>query len=447
MKKTLLLCITIGVIASCKQKEKTPKNDTLRNTDIVDDFSNKEHLKKLYTQLSESFEQQAKKVIQPAEGYLEHPYLIPSGFYKQMWDWDGFFMGNYFVSKGKPEYLKYWALNLIKGIDEEGYVSGCATTKGPRPIFGKFAMKPYLSQGVYLSSKGANDFSWVAPYYEQLKKVLAYRERTQQDEKTGLFYWDIAMQSGADNNPAMNYFQEDTRSFLAPDASALQYKEYLAQSAIAKILGKDEDAQTYAKKAEDLKKAINEYLWSKEDRIYYTVDRETGRFYKRISYSSFVPLMAGIAPMKDGKAMIEKYLLSTDHMKAKYGFRSLSLQDVDYNNKNIIVPFSNWQGPVWPIVNYIYSIGLKNYGYEEEIAWMGNTVANLLLKDIEKHDTMHENYDADTGVALAPSDDHVDEDGKIVGFVSWNLCIENVLDGVANDNWMLLNIDQELQNF
>lgn len=434
-----ILCVTfLGLGCSNNTNKKKEKSITLENTETS---VNKENLVELYSNLKEKYNLLSTRVIQPAEGYLEYPYLIPAGFYKQMWDWDGFFMGNYFVSKGKPEYLKYWALNLILGIDEEGYVSGCATTKGPRPIFGKFAMKPFLSQGAYLASKGMNDFNWIKPHYNQLKKVLAYREKTQQDSITGLFFWDIAMQSGADNNAAVNYFMKDTRSFLAPDASTWQYKEYLAQAAIAKTLGFEEDAVVYSQKAKKLKIAINERLWSDEDKVYYTVDRETGRFYKRVSYSSFVPLLAGIAPQEQGKQTINKYLIQPEHMKAKYGFRTLSALDPDYNNKNTIVPFSNWQGPVWPIANYIYSIGLKKYGFDKELEWLGETMGTLLLSDIEKYDTMHENYHADTGVPLAPSHDHVDKDGKIVGFISWNLCVENILDGAVNDNWMLLDIE------
>jgi len=436
----LLIAASMLLIFSCSKAPKNNKNspvDLMKSEKIQDSDT----LRTIYKNLKTQYNTLSKRVIQPGEGYLEFPYLIPSGFYKQMWDWDGFFMGNYFVSKGKPEYLKFWALNLIKGIDQEGYVSGCATVKGPRPIFGKFAMKPFLSQGVFLASKGLNDFTWAKPYYQQLKKVISYRERTQQDQETGLFYWDIAMQSGADNNPALNYFIEDKRTFLAPDASTWQYKEYIAQAALAKELGEDKDVQIYTQKALELKEAINKILWSKEDQIYYTVDRETGDFYKRISYSSFLPLMAGIPSQEDGKAMIDTYLLSEKHMKAKYGLRTLSAQDVDYNNKNIIVPFSNWQGPVWPIANYIYSIGLKNYGYTNDVAWLGKTLGTLLLKDIKKHNTMHENYDADTGKPLAPSDDHVDENGNIVGFISWNLCVENILDGAVNDNWMLLEIN------
>jgi len=432
-----ILFITVLCISCGKQEDKKTRMETNTPTQAI----NKEYLTELYTNLKTKYEALSPRVIQPAEGYLAYPYLIPAGFYKQMWDWDGFFMGNYFVSKGKPEYLKYWAENLILGIDKDGYVSGCATTKGPRPIFGKFAMKPFLSQGVYLSSKGLDDFDWIKPHYEKIKQVLAYREKTQQDSLTGLFFWDIAMQSGADNNPGMNYFMEDTRSYLAPDASAWQYKEYLAQAAIAKKLGNEEDAAIFSEKAAKLKTAINTHLWSNEDQIYYTVDRETGDFYKHISYSSFVPFAAGIASEENGKNAITRYLTNPNHMKAKFGYRSLSASDVDYNNKNIIVPFSNWQGPVWPIANYIYSIGLKKYGFDQELQWLAKTMGNLLIDDITKFDTMHENYHADTGAPLAPSDDHVDENGKIVGFISWNLCVENILNGVVNDQWMLLEIN------
>lgn len=71
-----------------------------------------------------------------------------------------------------------------------------------------------------------------------------------------------------------------------------------------------------------------------------------------------------------------------------------------------------------------------------------NLYGNLLLKDIKECGSMHENYHADTGDPLAPSADHVDENGKFVGFISWNLCVQNMLEGVVEDNWMLLEIGQ-----
>jgi len=399
-------------------------------------------IKILYDSLSARYQKLQPHVIQPAEGYLKYPYLIPGGFYKQMWDWDGFFIGNHLASVGKPEYLKYWALNLIEGIDSAGYVSGCATTKGPRQIFGKFSMKPFLAQGVWLASVKLNDFSWIEPHYAAMMKVLEYRDKTQFDPKYGLYYWDLAMQSGADNNPALNYFTDDKRSFLACDASTWQLRELIAQGNIAEKLGKMDDAVKLRAKAEALKKAINKTLWCEEDQIYYNVDRETGAFYKRVSYSSFIPLLENIAPQKKGAEMIRRYLINPDHMKAEFGFRSLSKADVDYNNKNIIIPFSNWQGPVWPIANYLYSIALKNYGFDKEIAWLGNTLGTLLLNDLRKYGSMHEDYHAETGAPLAPDDNHVDASGKFIGFLGWNFCIQNVLEGVLFDKWMLLKLDK-----
>lgn len=395
--------------------------------------------KLLYDSLSARFLPLEPKVIQPAEGYLKHPYLIPAGFYKQMWDWDGFFIGNHLASSGKPEYLKWWALNFIEGIDSAGYVSGCATTKGPRPIFGKFAMKPFLAQGVWLASVKMNDFSWIEPYFTAMMKVLEYRDKTQLDPKYGLYFWDIAMQSGADNNPALNYFTDDKRSFLACDASTWQLRELIAQGNIAEKLGKTEDAAKLRAKAEALKAAINKILWCEKDQIFYNVDRGTGDFYKRVSFSSFIPLIEKIAPKEKGSEMIRRYLTNPDHLKAEFGFRSLSKKDPDYNNKNMIIPFSNWQGPVWPIANYLYSIVLKNYGFDSEVQWLGNKLGTLLLNDIRKWGSMHENYHADTGAPLAPAADYVDSNGKFVGFIGWNLCIQNVLEGILFDKWMLLS--------
>lgn len=380
------------------------------------------------------------KVIQPAEGYLKYPYLIPAGFYKQMWDWDGFFMGNYFVSKGKPEYLQYWALNLIEGIDEKGYVSGCATTKGPRPIFGDFSMKPFLSQGVLLASRAMDDFEWVRPCYEKMCRALSYRERTQQDSLTGLFFWQIAMQSGADNNVALNYFTDDPRSFLACDASTLQLREYEAQSIIAQELGFETDARVFKEKADSLRQRILDYLWCSEDQMFYNIDRETMVYYKRVSYSCFWPLVEGLLSQEEGGAMIERYLISADYMKSDYGFRTLSKTDPDYNNKNMITPFSNWQGPVWPIANYIYSIALHRYGYDEEVRTMAVSLGQRLIDDYQEYGSLHECYDAETGAALSPADTYVDSEGRFVGFVSWNLCIENVLRGICNNDWMDLEL-------
>lgn len=397
----------------------------------------------VYERLHSGFPALRSQVVRSAQGFIKHPYLVPAGFYSQLWDWDAFFMANHFISRGEPEYMRSWVLTFAQGIDEDGYVAGCMTDKGPRNVYsGRFAMKPFLSQGAYQYSKSTGDWEWLRPIYSDLEKVLDYRRRTQRDSISGLYGWEIAMQSGADNNPALNYFKDDSRRFIAVDASAFQYGELRAQAAIARKLGRAEDAVRLNAEADALRDSLNAICWNEADGCYYNVDCDTRAQYRRVAYSAFVPLMYRMTPDAYAKRLIEGYLLSERHMLSPYGLRSLSASDPDYNNRNIIVPFSNWQGPVWGITAYIYSLGLHKYGYDDAVRAMSTRVGALMAKDLDDIGTMHETYHAETGEPLAPSNfKYCNPDGSPQGFVSWNLCMENILEGVLYGKWMLLDIE------
>lgn len=396
----------------------------------------------IYSRLKNGFSELRKEVVRQPQGFIKHPYLIPAGFYSQLWDWDAFFMANHFISKGEPEYMKHWVETFCQGIDKDGYVAGCMTKDGPRNVYsGRFAMKPFLSQGAYHYSQATGNWEWLRQHYDALNRVIDYRRKTQRDSISGLYYWEIAMQSGADNNPALNYFKDDSRSFISTDATAFQYGELLAQAKIATKLGYKEDASRLSAEAKALKESLNKICWNSEDQCYYNVDRDSREQYRRIGYHTFVPLMYKMTPEKEGREMLKRYMLNENHIKAPYGFRSLSKSDPDYNNKNIIVPFSNWQGPIWGICSYIYSIGLHNYGFDKEVEWMARTVGSLMAKDLDNYGTMHETYHAETGEPLAPSNfKYRTPEGKIQGFVSWNLCMENIWEGLLQGKWMLLDI-------
>jgi alpha,alpha-trehalase len=400
--------------------------------------------RKLLEDVTTAFSKLQPQCIRPAEGYIRHDYLIPGGYYKQMWDWDGFFIGCHLASQGRDrvKYLKEWVLNFANSADGKGYVSGCITTEGPRPIFGKFSMKPFLSQGAYLAGKWSNDFGWITPdLYDRLKSVLSYRESTQYDPAYGLFFWNNAMQSGADNNVTLTNDPGDTNAILGTDINTFQLREYLSMAGIAGRLGYTSDKHVWLEKARRLKKAMMEVLWSENDHSFFNVRRDNGQPIKRISYSNFVPLMEGdeLLTRAEGRAMIKKYLLNKACMLADFGLRSLSLQDSAYNNQAIITPYSNWQGPAWMVADYLYFIGLVKYGFRDEARELSLTLGRMLLKDIEACGSMHEDYNADNGDPLAPTAAQ-SKDGIFPGFVGWNLLVQNMLEGTLENKWMLLDI-------
>jgi alpha,alpha-trehalase len=366
--------------------------------------------------------------IRPAEGFIKYDYLIPAGYYKQMWDWDGFFIGSHLAQQGgdKAKYLKWWVLDFAGAIDQDGYVAGCITTKGPRPLMGKFAMKPFLAQGALTASERLGDYEWVKPIWENMRKVIIYREQTQYDPKWGLFFWENGISSGADNNVALTNDPKDKSAILATDLSTFQLLEYKAMAQLADKLGKPTEAAQYRKKAVDLKAAMLAHMWFQQETMFYNIRRDTGKPVKRISYSNFVPLVGDVLPEKSAQEMIRRYLWNKDYMLAPYGLRSLSKQDPDYNNAAIIVPYSNWQGPIWINANYLNYIALKRYGFNKEAAELSGILGRMVLADIQKWGSMHEDYNAETGEGLAPtpeqSPNHV-----FAGFVGWNLLVQDML--------------------
>ena len=54
--------------------------------------SSRDNLRRIHTRLSDGFKDLRKQVVKEPQGFIKYPYLIPAGFYSQLWDWDAFFM-------------------------------------------------------------------------------------------------------------------------------------------------------------------------------------------------------------------------------------------------------------------------------------------------------------------------------------------------------------------
>jgi alpha,alpha-trehalase len=382
----------------------------------------------LYAELTADFARLAPQTIHPAEGSIKYPYLIPAGYYPQMWDWDGYFIGVHWANQdaADAQYLRDWAISFASSADADGYVAGCITPQGPRPLSGKFAMKPFLAQGAFRAGARLHDFEWVRPIWPAMQRIVEYRKRTQFDPKWGLWFWDNAMQSGADNNAALTNDPKDPSAILAVDASVYAMNEYLAMGQIADQLGDETLRTKYWKEAIATRKAIMAKLWLPDEAIFLNRRRDTGAWVRAVSWTSFLPLMDGLLKPEDGKRMIREHLLNPDEMRSEYGFRSLAKNDPAYNNDAIIDPYSNWRGPIWINANLMDWIALRRYGFKDEAHWLAVTLAGELHRDIEKWGSMHEDYSAETGEGLAPTVAQ-SPGGKFAGFVGWNLLALDML--------------------
>lgn len=382
----------------------------------------------LLAALNADFARLAPQTIRPADGYIRYPYLIPAGYYPQMWDWDGFFIGLHWANQdhANAKYLRGWVLSFAGSADADGYVAGCITSKGPRPLFGKFAMKPFLAQGALIAAQDLGDYAWLRPVWPAMQRVIAYRRHTQFDAKWGLWFWDNAMQSGADNNPALTNDPKDPSAILAVDASVWAMREDLAMAVIAEHLGDRAAAHSYRAEAAATSAAIVKNLWNTKEGIFLNRRRDTGAWVPAVTWTSFLPLLDGLLPPNDARRMILAHLLNPAEMRSAYGFRSVAKSDPTYNNEAIIDPYSNWRGPIWINANFLDWLILRRYGFNAEAHGLAVTLATELHRDIAKWGSMHEDYSAETGEGLAPTPAQ-SPGGKFAGFVGWNLLAQDML--------------------
>jgi len=387
----------------------------------------------LLDDLSRHFDKVRPETLrEPKEGdFIKHPYGVPAGYYDQLWDWDGFFICQHLANRPKdpkPEYFQYWVKNFVSAYRELGYPPACITTKAPEKKRTDFSLKPFIAQAC-LKGSVDGDFDWLKDIYDDVRDIVLRREETNRDPKTKLFYWDDAMSSGADNNAADSNASELKGLYLACDLNAFQYEEYRALSEIGWAVGNALDTATFATEASNIKKAIQEHLWNEKLGSFDNKRRDTGCFVNVISYSNFVPLTYKLGTPEQAESMFTNYLLSGDHLMTPWGYRSLSRQDRAYNNENIIDPYSNWCGPIWPIANYFYFKGLMNYDHFKDAATLANRMGRCVMDGVARMGSMHENYSAEDGSGLAPSKDHGprNEDG---GFIGWNLLLQDMLEEV-----------------
>lgn len=129
------------------------------------------------------------------------------------------------------------------------------------------------------------------------------------------------------------------------------------------------------------------------------------------------PLYGGLAPPDRASRVVAQ--LKAPDMWTPWGVRSTSSTDPRYTNINIIVPYSNWRGPVWIISNVLLCYGLMTAGFRDDAVALGESIVRLLAEDLGREGSWHECYDSDNGNALAAP-----------GFLSWNVLAADLLDNL-----------------
>lgn len=377
---------------------------------------------------------------EPLEGILNHPFIAPGAKYsQQLWDWDSWLTGLALLDINDPEIEKYQkgcVLNYLETMDDEGRMPILIDKNTPNPFhfpkdYHSNIHKPCLAQHALEISKKYNDFGWLESYFDKFLKFIEYYENNQFDEESGLYFWLDDLAIGFDNDPTV-FFRPDC-STGAIYLNSLMYSELLAISEIAKALKKEEIANDYFVKANNLKNSIQKECFDNVDGFFYSVDlslkkvdsnspihKGQPRFWhslpiKITTWAGMLPLYNKVATREQANRCVQRFL-KFDSLNAKYGVRSIAKFEKMYGVYKTGNP-SCWIGPVWINACYFTCIGLDNYGYHDLAKEIAEKVIIMLGKDLEKNKDFHEYYDPETGEGV-----------HNLGFQSWNFLALKLID-------------------
>ena len=367
---------------------------------------------------------------------LKHPYLVPGAYYKhQLWDWDSWLTGYALLGIDDPEierYEKGCVLDFLDAQDEQGRLPILVQDThwwlfalDPR-VFTNIH-KPCLALHALAISKRYGDASWIREGFPKMERFISYYETKMQDKETGLFFPVDDLGLGFDNDPTAFYRPKCSTATIY--LNSLMQAELEAMGELAHLLGLEEGAISYKKKAEDLAKAIHEELFDPRDGFFYSADislrkvdpnewlqsgapRNYHSLPMRIeTWAGILPLWSGIATKEEAKRVVEEHYANPATLYSPYGIRSVSKAEKMFRNIKSGNP-SCWTGPIWINANYFAYVGLKNYGYGDLAEELALKTIRLLGQDIEKNGQFHEYYHPETGEPL-----------NNPGFQSWNFLV------------------------
>lgn len=404
------------------------------------------------------FHSVAPSLLRPAEGVLKYPSVAPSlpgkEYSTSLWDWD-----TYWTARGLfrvaaltndtalhaklVEHTRGSLLNFFSAQSAEGRIPILMTVREVDPFgcLGKEGghtrnqAKPIMAQMALLIADETKDVSWLAPYFDQLKRFHDSWLHSNL-AACGLLVWSDDVAIGDDNDPAT--FGRPFFSSANLLLNCLYHEDLIAAKELAVRLKRDAEAKAWEEQAGKIAANIRRQCWDSRDAYFYSVDVQCVDRRKELitnirggmamSWSSlpirikmftgFLPLWSGIAEAEQAEAMIEGSYRKNDELRALAGIRTLSKRETMYSMEKSSNP-SNWLGPVWIISNYFAWKGLVRYGFTAEADDLARKTLSILAADLKQNGSLNEYYHPDTGLALSHK-----------GFVDWNLLALEMLPQV-----------------
>jgi putative isomerase len=289
--------------------------------------------------------------------------------------------------------------------DQHGMIADCVFPDTTIESHNWRDTKPPLSAwAVWSIYEQTKDSSFVAELYFKILKYHEWWYKNRDHNGNGLCEYgstdgtEIAArwESGMDNAVRFDHIKmvENNESAWSMDQESVDLNSYLFAEKhylknMAELLGMAEDVEKYKSEAAQLKKQIQTLMYDPDDGYFYDIRLEDGSFVKVKGPEGWIPLWAGIASRDQAEAVIKK-LMDPNIFNTKIPFPTLDASHSEFNPEK-----GYWRGPVWMDQAYFALMGMKKYGYENEVLKLTSKLFNEI-----QYPVLYENYHPVTGEGL-----------------------------------------------
>jgi len=246
----------------------------------------------------------------------------------------------------------------------------------------------------YYLTTGDREFLELA--YETVKNSLEILEETQFDKKYGLFCGGSFFNDGITGYPKKLHQEGNRASFVKrhPDTAGimtlstncLYYKAYLILSDMVRILGENaRDGEGYLAKANELKEAINQYLWSDTlGRYGYFIYPDGTLDESQEGCGLSFAVLFGVCDEEKAQKILQNMQVSKNGLVSIWPpFEGISSVEMPLRHNNLI----------WPFVNAFYADMAAKCGRGDLLKAEMLHMAELALKS----QGFYEIYNPETG--------------------------------------------------
>ena len=238
-------------------------------------------------------------------------------------------------------------------------------------------------------------------------------------------YWELngvnerfggSLESGLDNSPMYDDVPFDKESHLLLMADVGLMGLYIADcnalADLAERIGRSEEAAELKSRADTYTEKLKG-MWCEKTGLFLNKNLATGEYGSRLSPTHFYPLIARVATQEQAERMINEHFFNPEEFWGEWIMPSIARNDPAYPDQDY------WRGRIWPPMNFLAYLGIRNYDLPEARKAIVEKSEALLLKEWREHGHVHENYCGDSGEGCnSEKSDRFYHWGGLLGLIS-----------------------------